>query len=222
MEKVEIMGIQETIYVQNRLKGKNCKFTSYKEILNKHTVFGYIKNDQKIAINLEKIERECDSGWSIAKIAIIEVKQINNFQPFTHVPKKKIEIKMPLKIDHDNIEVTSQVFENQVFKFDNIGEDEYYPNGTYAINFDLFKKTPRFKQDRVVWIWTGPSGLGKTFLSSKMVNLEVYETDFSNKLPNVIYADIIIIGNKYKFTIDDVKTKIFGKAQVIISKFESQ
>jgi len=216
MEKIEIVGLQEIIYVKNRLKGKNSKYTSYKEILNKHTVFGYIKNDQKIAINFEKIKIKCNSELSISKIAIIEVKQINNFQPFTHVPQKNIEIKMPLKIDDDNIEVTSQFFENQVFKFDNIGKDR-----TYVINFDLFKKVPRFKQDRVVWIWTGPSESEKTFLSSKILNLEVYETDSSNKIPNVIYADIIIIGDKYKFTVDEVKTKIFGKAQVIVSKFVS-
>lgn len=116
----------------------------------------------------------------------------------------------------DEIKFTSVEFSNNAFSFDHYGAEEWYPWGSYTINFKLFDKTPRWKANRVVWIWIGKEGVGKSFLSSKLRDLTVYETDVSSTLPEVIYADVIIIGNKYPFTVEDVKRRVFGDAEINI------
>jgi hypothetical protein len=46
-----------------------------------------------------------------------------------------------------------------------------------------------------------------------------YETDKANKLPNSITEDIVVIGNKYQFTIEEITEKLFGDCEVIPVKF---
>lgn len=79
------------------------------------------------------------------------------------------------------------------------------------INMDYFKLNPRFKNlKRKVWIFKGGSLLGKKFLSDK-IDLNKYETDTSQNLPKVLNQEIIVIGNKYHFTIEDIVSRIKNK-----------
>jgi hypothetical protein len=85
---------------------------------------------------------------------------------------------------------------------------------------NLFKVLPRVSELRPVWIFTGPSNIGKTFLASKLNDLGVYETDSSDILPDVITEEIIVLGNKYKFDIDEIKKRLFGDVEVRIVEFK--
>jgi len=70
---------------------------------------------------------------------------------------------------------------------------------------------------RKVYIFQGPSGLGKSFLGgiiSKEGELSVFETDALPKgqgLPEVIAEDVIILGNRHGFSIEEVEDRIADK-----------
>ena len=60
--------------------------------------------------------------------------------------------------------------------------------------------------------------MGKSFLSHK-TGLTVYETDCNESLPVQITEDIIVIGNKYSFTVNEVVDKLFGDNEIILVDF---
>lgn len=110
-----------------------------------------------------------------------------------------------------------------VFEATSTGGDSYYPMGYVEVNTDLFKKAnARQKDKRVVWIFKGESATGKTYLSNliRLASKSVYETDDNNELPKELTEDIIVIGNKYNFSVEDVKEKIVGDAEIIVVDFE--
>lgn len=89
------------------------------------------------------------------------------------------------------------------------------------LNLDYFKLKPRFREiKRKVWIFKGDSLLGKTFLSDKM-NLSKYETDSSATLPEIFKEEIIVLGNKYSFTLEEIVSKIQGDVEIILVDFNS-
>ena len=51
-------------------------------------------------------------------------------------------------------------------------------------------------------------------------NLTIYETDSNSALPNIIFEDIIVIGNKYNFSIDEIEKNIYGQHESIIINFD--
>lgn len=100
--------------------------------------------------------------------------------------------------------------------------NDVFELSTNFINMDYFNLAPRFKEiKRKVWIFQGESILGKTFLSDQM-NLSKYETDTSSELPKVFKEEIIVVGNKHKFSIEDIKNRIYNKenVDVIIVSFK--
>ena len=58
--------------------------------------------------------------------------------------------------------------------------------------------------ERPVWIFEGSSGLGKSSLAA-MSGEKVFETDSVKKLPEQIWADIVVIGNKRGFSVETIK-----------------
>lgn len=109
-----------------------------------------------------------------------------------------------------------------VFEASSTGSDNYYPMGYVDVNVDLYENAKiRQKDKRVVWIFKGESGTGKTYLSNiiEAGSKSVYETDSNNTLPDEIINSIIVIGNKYEFDIEDVKERIVGDAEVVVVDF---
>jgi hypothetical protein len=119
-------------------------------------------------------------------------------------------------------EIENYKIENEFFKFSLVGGDIWYPNGYVKVNMEKFQeiKSIRHNDKRKVWIFYGESGTGKSYLSSKL-NIKKYETDMSEKLPKIIYDDIIILGNKYKYKIDDIIKKIYDRknSEIIMINF---
>jgi hypothetical protein len=81
---------------------------------------------------------------------------------------------------------------------------------------DLFEKTIRAKDKRRVYIFVGESGIGKSYLAHKLQNVEIYETDCNDTLPNEIVEDVIVLGNKYDYTVQDIVSRIFGEFEPIM------
>lgn len=203
---MEIIGLRIEKYIGSRVTGHNCNFTSTKTTFDKHIICAILENGQKVEIILKHTEGECGSGWSTASWGHINIVNVEKFNGYTFIPKKPIIIK--------DIDQSADDVSNSVFSVSDDGGCGYYPNGGYSVNMELFTETIRHKDIRPVWIFQGDSNLGKSFLASRLKDLDVYETDISDTLPNEITTSVIVLGNKYKFSVEDIKGKIFGKFQV--------
>ena len=105
-------------------------------------------------------------------------------------------------------------YDNSLFKIDNSG---------VQIKYENLIPTNRAKVKRPVWIFVGESALGKSYLSSVLANGSnntKYETDSSPELPLRISEDMIVVGNKYHFSLRDIKERIHGEHETIIVNFE--
>lgn len=124
--------------------------------------------------------------------------------------------------DDELYDYSSDDYDTGVFSFHDHG-DSYYPNCWYDVNMDIFEELPRSFSKRPVWVLSGDSGAGKsTFGYYLRKDYTIYETDSANNgnLPDEIWADIVIIGNKWKnITLDEVKKRL-GDVEVISVSFE--
>lgn len=86
----------------------------------------------------------------------------------------------------------------------------------------LFEKTPRMMEGRPVWIFAGDSGLGKSTIG-RFLELQgkvVYETDSDQRLPNMIMADVIVVGNRNKsLVLDDICARLPDGVEPIFVEF---
>lgn len=64
--------------------------------------------------------------------------------------------------------------------------------------------------ESIVWVFTGASNLGKSYLAHKMGDLKIFETDSCDdiNLIDQIDADIVVLGNKHKYSFDMIQSKI--------------
>jgi hypothetical protein len=208
---MKIIGLRIEKYVGQVVSGHNCDFEYNDEVLEKHILCGIKEDGTKIEIELSEEYGECGSGWTTASWAYIEIKEVDRFNGYTFKPIK------PLIIDE---RFDDNYIDNKVFTCSYDGGDSYYPSGFYSVNMDLFRETPRHKSQRPVWVFKGGSNLGKSFIASKLEELETYETDSSDKLPNVITQDVIVLGNKYSYSLEEIKNRIYGEYELILVNFE--
>ena len=210
---MKIVGLRVEKYIDSKVSGHNCDFTYKDAEFERHILCGVLSDGRKVEITLSRSEGICGSGWTTASYGNISVKEVARFNGFTHNPLKPINVEdIPIGFDED--------IDNHVFTMSSDGGDEYYPGGWYSVNMELFKETVRHKKLRPVWIFKGKSNAGKSFLASKFIELEVYETDVCDKLPNIITASVVVLGNKHKFTLEEIQSKLFGKVEVQIVNFD--
>lgn len=209
---MKIIGLRIEKYIDKEVSGHNCDFEYKDAEFEKHIICGVLDDNRKVEIELSRSEGECYSGWTIASWGYIKVTEVKKFNGYTFIPKR------PLTVDDIEPNFKGDI-SNDVFTVSDDGGDNYYPSGGYNVEMKLFKKTVRSKNLRPVWIFTGKSNSGKSFLASKLNGLDVYETDSNKTLPESIVASVIVLGNKYNFNLEDVKTKIFGEAEIQIVDF---
>jgi len=174
----------------------------------------YVTEDRKnYIISLNTLNSDCPSGYTSASEGEIEINETKKFPPIEYRFIKKDNEYPSVKTPYlYNVEDIFGITENG---------DEYYPAGFHYVNKDYFKRSSRQNSGkRKVWIFKGGSTLGKTFLSDK-IDLEKYETDMSDTLPDLLWQDIIVIGNKYKFSKKEIIAKIpdINDTEVIYVKF---
>lgn len=193
-------------------------------------------------LSLWQVYGPCPSCYTISTYGKLEIKMISNkIIPFTHLPKQKIELKGEIEFndkteqyelyieDKNNkdfrrvdIHDVNEKVENNLFSFVPF-DDPWYPEGWVSVNLDLFEEVYRSPKKRPVWIFYGPSGLGKTTIGSFIENKKIFETDSVNDLPDIITEDIIIIGNRSKKDPDDminnIKERLFGEPEIILVGF---
>lgn len=210
---MKIIGLRIEKYIDKEVSGHNCDFEYKDTQFEKHIICGVLDDNRKVEIELSRSEGECGSGWTTASWGHIKVTQVKKFNGYNHIPFS------PVLTVEDIQPGFEETISNKVFSVDIDGGDSYYPSGGYSVKMEYFKPTSRAKQLRPVWIFKGKSNSGKTFLASRLNELEVYETDSNEKLPNKITASVIVIGNKYNFSIKQIKDRIIGKAEIHIVEF---
>ena len=178
----------------------------------------FLRDDfrRNIKIELDWWYGWCGSGYTTADGAWYSISQVGKIGPLTHLPKDK-----NLRLDVEITEKPNREYAStNIFQVKNFG-DEYYPAGTLDVNLDLFDELPRAMQSKPTWIFVGESGLGKSTLGTILMNADlwVYETDKDEELPNEILADVVVIGNKYDHTLDDVKDRLKDKSNIIVCDF---
>jgi len=171
-----------------------------------------INSTRKFAITLDTISTMCGSGYTTATEGEFEFEQISSFpgMQFRYSNTKEVFDK---ELNHDIFNIMLKSPENStIFNVQFDGGDSCYPHGSHYVNMKHFLSNGRDVTDedsikRKVWIFKGDSILGKTFISDHC-SLESYETDSDEKLPRILWQDIIVIGNKYDFSIEEVKKHI--------------
>ena len=212
MKNIKIVGMSIVHYIGEEVVGHNCDFDRIPKEMRSHILYG--KNEERLVkISLRVDYGKCPSGWTTASWGSMKVEMLKRPEPFQYTPKGVLTIP-------DNLgDFPEEDIENDVFSVSYDGGDEWYPSGGYTVNEELFAKNPRAKSKRPVWIFEGKSGSGKTFLSGKLQDLSVYETDSSEDLPDKILADVVVKGNKYSFTNKQIIERLFGEVEVITVSF---
>lgn len=192
LKKYEIRGLRIEKFIQ---KNDNLDY-----IENERYIFNCIENNKKYEIMMyfNYLNNE-------EKNTIFKIKKVKYFCGISYLPLSIFSI----MLDVDNKEHYNQAFD---FNDTNIN-----------IKYDKFKVTNRLKKVRPVWIFKGKSGLGKSYLASILINnsnLKIYETDSNEKIPNIICEDIIVIGNKYNFSIEEIEKNIYGNHESILVNFD--
>lgn len=83
------------------------------------------------------------------------------------------------------------------------GGDSYYPSGCSNFDMEFFEATERLPEKHRVYIFTGASGLGKSYLGNQLS--EYLETDTLKELPVNLSISNIILGNKHGWNIGQIK-----------------
>ena len=178
------------------------------------------EHNLKYEVSLWTENGECPSGYCGASWGRCKVKLVNSFIGSTHKPIKDLsfEIRTVEGKSEDTIHNTG----NDIFYVDYDGDDQWYPYGSVGITEKLFTKTNRAMDKRPVWIFKGDSGLGKSYIAGIIANSNraktVYETDAHKEL-DTIEADIIVVGNKYKHSLEEIESKIKGEHEIIYVDF---
>ena len=211
---MKIVGMRIEKYVGN------CGYSDFEEpdsqLMDRYIIYAIGKYHNKYEITIWDEDGMCGSGWCSASWGNIKVKRVNGFGNITHTPIKELTID-DLEENVEGIDV-----ENEVFYVNYDGGDSYYLRGGINVHIELFKETNRSLEKRPVWLFIGESNIGKSYLAHKLDEntMEVYETDSSETLPKIITQNIIVKGNKYDFSIEDIKNRIFEEHELIIVKFD--
>lgn len=160
---------------------------------------------------------DCCSGWCPATWGIVKINKVEEFAGMTHKPKGELNFEL------ESLDVEMTDISNDIFSVSNDGGDCYYPYGNASVNMSLFEEINRNKEKRPVWIFKGDSVAGKTYLSTLILNgkneKSVYETDAHEVLER-IPDDIIVLGNKYNYTVEDIEKFIIGEHETILVDFK--
>jgi len=91
------------------------------------------------------------------------------------------------------------------------------------INFNIYRNGKDHQP--VVYIFYGESGLGQEHIAKSIKSVSKYSVFFTDKkkrekLPDYIDSDIIVLGNKYNFTLHDITSKCHIDSTIVYVYFE--
>lgn len=216
----DVIGLVQENYVADHVIGHNCNFEIVPTLDVRYHL--YCRNFiHTIELFCYTKYGQCFFVWGTSSVGVMYAKLVDKIGPITHEPKTKLSFILNLnELQWDEKLQIKYDINNTIFELSFVGLDKYYPRGYVKLNMGWFCKTIRFKSKRMVWIWKGPSCVGKSHLSQLISGKTIYETDSNSFLPNFIHQDIIIIGNKYKFSEEEIKERIVIDAEIHIVQFD--
>lgn len=186
-------------------------------------VLNCLNGNDKYELSLWTEYGDCFSGYCPASFGHGRMQKVKNFSGMTHKAIRKLTFEI-----EEYLDPTSDIpdMENEIFSIEHDGGDSYYPAGEVCVNEELFTETNRYKPVRPVWIFKGGSALGKSYIAGIFGNSSevktVYETDAHEVLDEAIEADIIVVGNKYNHTLEEIEAKIQGEHETIYVDFSKK
>ncbi len=203
--KLRVVGMKKHHYIGEVIEGHNCYFT-YKEEPMTEYIICLSGEEARYELSLSESFGECPSGWTTASFGHADLRKLSEGEPFggiTHVPKKDLDSQIEYPLE-------SKKYECIFFEYDSDGGERYYPVGSVCVNEESFEETGRGFPQVPVWIFYGPSNLGKSYIAHLVEDKIVFESDAYDTLPEKIAADIVVIGNKHGYTLEDVSSRIDG------------
>lgn len=215
--KFTIIGLNVIKYVGEVCGGHNCHFVYEPDELEKYVLFLRNEVGSFYELSLEESYGECGSGWTTASWGHAQLERVYHIGPFGYKPKQIYTF----ELEEKNGKFDTEEYVGNVFSFSYDGGDKWYPSGWANVDLDKFEKLPRCMDSRPVWIFKGGSGLGKTSIAYALMkdDFDIFETDSCDALPDVITADVVVVGNRKQYSIDDIKERLFGEPKVIIVNF---
>lgn len=171
----------------------------------------------------------CCSGYCPADYVSCEIKRIDDvritarykghekvllyIRDFDKLKKSELNTIFDLEDVIDlNLYENDKIFIGDAMEISFYGGDMYYSEGYVNYNPDVFTKVSVRQFDaKPVWIFKGDSGAGKTYLTDFIVrdsNKTKLETDAYEVLPDKIIEDIVVIGNKCEYDVEDITSRI--------------
>lgn len=195
---MNLYGIRKEKFIENGIIKNNVVFLLISRVNGVNKKYEFFLNNLKL--------REVDAFIS-PNFLIVGTKYSFDIKKFADNIKRKNPFE-------DNLLLYNCKHKGNLYNI--ILTNDLFLNGMFVDEC----KSIRIKEKRPVWIFKGGSGLGKSYISSFCRDFKnIYETDCSESLPDVIYSDIIVLGNKYKFSEDEIKLRLFGECEVIIVDF---
>lgn len=193
-----LVGASKQLYMGLGCMGHNCDFKYYDKQMEK--VFLHLLDSttyDKYEAVLWGTEGQCGSGWTTASYGHFEFSRVDNFtNPMTYQCE-------PTLVDVDKTEdsITIKTNDNTIASAEYDGGDSYYPSGWYSFNESFFNVSPRAVSRMKVFLFKGPSGIGKSYIASQFKDtFKVYEIDSSKDLPEDLATyDVVVLGNKHEF-----------------------
>lgn len=231
-----VVGMRKTYYIGNVSgideNGGFCNDDDYNP-MHKETCAAYEimlidpRYGNKCIVGIKNSSGWCGSGYCEAtwyNLSVVEY--IDNFGPMTHKAKfQRLKFEVHEKDPDEFYMCDADGFSTNLFVVHD-NDDGYYPQGYVDVNEDLFEQLPRAMDRRPVYIFAGESGLGKSTIAMMLSrcgeDFTVYETDKNSKLPDMIYADAVVLGNKYCFDLKEIKERLFDNPKVILVDFKAQ
>ena len=210
-----LIGMEIEKYIGTVVEGFNCDFDYIDRELTRYRL---IFRDSSLLVY--ESFGECYSGYTTASWGVWEWDTKRH--PFSYRPKQgPVEVVIDESQDYDgNILVVKTIDGKVLAEVSDNGGDMYYPSGYAKVNEDFFVSTARTMTLRPVWIFLGASCLGKSTLAAA-TGKSVFETDSVDELPQVIYADIIVVGNKRRFKANTVKRHLPDGVKPILVNFST-
>lgn len=210
---MKVIGLRIEKYIGQEVSGHNCSFEYSDCEKERHIILAILEDGSKVEITLYQEEGECYSGWTTASWGMFDMKKVENFSGYTH--------KCLYAENVDDLIEKVESYSCPLFNFSYDGGDSYYPSGYYDVDMEFFKENGRAKELRPTYIFKGNSGIGKSFLANKISQSGsiVFETDSVDSLPQNIMADVVVLGNKRDFSMQEISKRIFN-SEIIIVSFE--